>query len=105
MRLNEPRRGTAPFNFALVDLPGVDTCRVYVVNRLCRLVSHAGLALLVRLLEANLVNAGYQSKVRKRQHRRLEEHDRDDFEFRVVMTALTNMEVKRAIDAICDYLF
>ena len=30
--------------------------------------------------------------------------DRSDFEFRVVMTAVTEMDVRRAVDAICDYL-
>ena len=39
----------------------------------------------------------------KRQ-KQLEAGDQSDFEFRVVMTALTEMNVRRAVDAICDYL-
>ena len=103
-RLNEPRRGTAPFHFALAELPGVDLRRVLVTNRLCCLVSQAGLTLLVFLVDANLVNAGYQNELRQRQQRRLEAGDRSDFEFCVVIIAVTEMDVKRAIDAICDYL-
>ena len=57
LRLNEHRRGTAPFHFALAELPGVDSRRVLVTNRLCRLVPQAGLALMVCLVDANLVNA------------------------------------------------
>ena len=98
-RLNEPRRGTAPFHFALAELPGVDSRRVLVTNRLCRLVPQAGLALLVCLVDAILEN-----EVREFQQRRLEASDRSDFEFRVVMTAVTEMDVRRAVDAICDYL-
>ena len=41
--------------------------------------------------------------MRERQQRRLEAGDRNDFEFRVI-TVVTNMDVKRAIDSICDYL-
>ena len=104
LRVNEPRRGTAPFHFALAELPGVDSRRVIVTNRLCRLVLQAGLTLLVYLVDANLVNAGYQNEVRERQQRRLEAGDRSDFEFRVVMTPVTEMDVRRAFDAICDYL-
>ena len=59
LRLNEPRRGTAPFHFALAELPGVDSRRVLVTNRLCRLVPKSGLALLVCLVDVNLVNAGF----------------------------------------------
>ena len=55
-------------------------------------------------VEANLIKAGYQNEVPERQRRRLDEGDRNDSEFRVVMIALTNMDVGRAIDAICDYL-
>ena len=102
LRLNEPCRGTSPFQFTLAELPGVDSRRV-VTNRLCRLVQQAGLALLVCLVDANLLNAGYQ-KVRERQKHRLEAGDRSDFDFRVVMTAVTEMDVRRAVDAICDYL-
>ena len=104
LHLNEPRRGTAPFYFALAELPGVDSRRVFVVNRLCRLVQRTVLTLLVCLMEANLVNAGYYNEVRERQQRRLEACDRSDFEFCVVMTAVTNINVWRAIDAICNYL-
>ena len=60
--------------------------------------------MLVCLVYANLVNAGYQNEVRERQQRLLEAGDRSDFEFRVVMTAVTEMDVRRAVDAICDYL-
>ena len=56
------------------------------------------------LVDANLVNAGYQNEVRERQKHRLEAGDQSDFEFRLVMTAVTKMDVKRAVDAICDYL-
>ena len=103
-RLNEPRRSNAPFYFALAELPGVDSCRVLVTNCFCRLVSQAGLALLVCLMDTNLVNAGYQKEVHERQQRRLEAGDRSDFEFRVVMTAVTVMDVRREVDAICDNL-
>ena len=67
LHLNEPRRGTAPLHFALAELPGVYSRRVFVLNRLCRLVPQAGLALLVCLVEKNLVNARYQNEVHKRQ--------------------------------------
>ena len=87
LRLNELRHSTAPFHFALADFLGVDSRHIFVVNRLCPLVSQAGLALLVCLVEVNFVNAGYQNKVRERQQHRLEAGDRIDFEFRVVMTA------------------
>ena len=40
----------------------------------------------------------------KRQQRRLDAGDRSDFKFCVVMTAVTEMDVRRAIDANCDYL-
>ena len=50
------------------------------------------------------MNAGYQSEVSERQHCRLEARDRSDFEFRVVMTAVAEMDVRGAVDAICDYL-
>ena len=100
----EPRRGTATFHFALAELPNVDSRRVFVTNRLCRLVPQAGLALLVCLVEPNFVNAGYQNELRERQQRRLEAGDRSDFEFRVVMTAVTEMDVRGAIDAIYEYL-
>ena len=103
MHLTKPSLGTAPFHFALAELPGVDSRRIVVVNRLCRLVPQAGLALLVCFVEANLVNAGNQNEVRERQQRRLEACHRN-VKFRVVMTAVTNMDVKRAIDAICEYL-
>ena len=82
----------------------VSTRVVLVTNRLCRLVPQAWLALLVCFVDANLVNAGYQNKVRERQHRRLEAGDRNDFEFSVAMTAVTEMDVRRAVDVICDYL-
>ena len=98
-RLNKPRRGTAPFHFACAELPGVDSLRVLVTNRLCRLVLQAGLALLVCLVDANLVNAGYQNEVRESQQHRLKAGGRSDFEFRVVMTAVTEMDVRRAVDA------
>ena len=48
--------------------------------------------------------AGYQNEMRVRQQRRLEAGDRYDFELRVVITAVTNMDVERAIDAICEQL-
>ena len=92
LRLNEPRRGTAPFHFALAELLGVDLRRVLVKNGLCRLVPQAGLALLVCLVDANLVTAGYHNEERERQQHRLEAGDRSDFEFRDVMTAVTEME-------------
>ena len=104
LHLNEPRRGTSPFHLALAELPGVDSRRVLVTNRLCRLVPQAELALLVCLVDANLVNSGYQNEVRERQKHRLEAGDQSDFEFCVVMTAVTEMYVRRAVDAICDYL-
>ena len=88
VHLNEPRRGTAPYYFVPAELPGVDSRRIFVVNRLCRLVPQARLPLLVCLVEANLVNAGYQNEVRERQLRRLNAGDWYDFEFRVVMTAV-----------------
>ena len=103
VRLNEPRRGIALFNFALAEMPGVDSRRVIVVTRFCCLVPQAGFALLVCLVKANIDNAGFQNEVRERQQRRLEANDWNDNEFRVVMTVVTNMEVMRAIDAICDY--
>ena len=103
-RLNVPRWGTAPFNFALAELLGADLRRLLVTNRLCRLVSQAGLALLVCLVDTNLVNAGYQNEVRDRQQRRLGTGDRSDFECRVVMTTVTEIDVRRAVDPICDYL-
>ena len=62
--LNERRLSTAPFHVALAELPGVDSRRVLVKNRLCRLVPQAGLALLVCLVDTNLVNATYQTEVR-----------------------------------------
>ena len=40
-RLHEFRHGTASFHFALADLPGVDSRRVLVTNRLCHLVPQA----------------------------------------------------------------
>ena len=104
LHLNEPRRGTAPFTFALAELRGVDLYRVLVTNRFCRLVPQAELVLLVCLVDANIVNADYQNEVRERQQRRFEAGDRSDFEFRVGITAVTEMDVRRAIDAICDYL-
>ena len=103
VRLNEPRRVTVPVHLALAELPGVDTRRLFVDNRLYRLVLQAGLALMVCLVEANLVDAGYQNEVRERQQRRLDAGHRTDFEFLVVITAVTNMDVGRAIDANCDY--
>ena len=42
--------------------------------------------------------------VRDHQQRPLEAGDRSDFEFCVVMTAVTEINVRRPIDAICDYL-
>ena len=104
LRLNKPRRCTPPFHFALDKFPGVDSLLVLVVNFICRLVSQAKLPLLVCFLDTNIVHVDNQNEVRKRQQRRLEEGDRSDFEFRVVMTTLTNMGLKRAINAICDYL-
>ena len=104
LRLNEPRHGTAPFHFALAELPGVDSRRVLVTNRLCSLRPQAGFALLVCLVDANLVTARYQNDLRERQQHRLEAGGQSDFKFRVVMTALTEMDVRRAVDAICDYL-
>ena len=56
------------------------------------------------LVNANLVNAGYQNEVPERQQRRLDTGDRSDFEFRVVMTAVKDLDFRRAVDAICDYL-
>ena len=56
------------------------------------------------LVDATLLNAGYQNEVRERQQHRLEAGDRSDFEYRVVMTAMTEMDIRRAVDAICDYL-
>ena len=103
-RLKEPHRGTAPFHFALAELPGIDSRRVLVINRPYRLVPQAGLALLVCLVDVNLVNVGYKNDMRERQQRRIKAGDRNDFEFRVVMTAVTKMDVRRAVDAICDYL-
>ena len=58
-RLIEPGRGTATFHYALAELLGVDSRRIFVVNRLCFLVPQTGLALLVCLVDVNLVNAGY----------------------------------------------
>ena len=55
------------------------------------------------LVDANLVNAGYQNEVRERQQRRLEAGDRSDFEFHVGITAVTEMDIGRAVYAICDY--
>ena len=55
-------------------------------------------------MEVNLFYAGYQNEVRERQQRQLKAGDRSDFEFRVVMTAVTTMDVKCVIDAICEYL-
>ena len=60
--------------------------------------------MLVCFVDANSVNAGYQNEVRERQQRRLEAGDRSDFEFCVMMTAVTKMDVRRTVDAICDYL-
>ena len=54
-------------------------------------------------MDANLVNAGYQNEMRELQQRRLEVGDLSDFEFRVVMTSVREMDVRRAVDAICDY--
>ena len=104
LHLNKPRRGTAPFHFALAELPGVDSRRVIVTNRFSRLVPQARLSLLVCLVDANIVNAGYQDEVSERQQRRLEANFRNDFEFYVVMTAVTDMDVMRAVDEICEYL-
>ena len=87
LRLNALRHRTAPSHFALADLFGVDSRHIFVVNRFCPLVLQAGLALLMCLVEVNLVKGGYQNKMRERQQHRLEANDRIDFEFRVVMTA------------------
>ena len=38
--------------------------------------------------------------MREHQQRRLEAGDRSDFEFRVVMIAVTEMDVSRAVDVI-----
>ena len=56
------------------------------------------------LVDSKLVSAGYPNEVRERQQRRLETGDRSDFEFCVMMIAVTEMDVRRAIDAICEYL-
>ena len=104
LRLKEPRCGTAPFYFALALLPGVDSRRFLVTYRLCRFVPQAGLALLACFVDANLVNAGHQNKIRERQQRRLEAGDKSDLDFRVVMTAVTEMAVRRASNAIYDLI-
>ena len=49
--------------------------------------------MLICFVEANLVNADYHYEVRERQQRRLEAGDRSDFKFRVVMIAVTNINV------------
>ena len=50
------------------------------------------------------MNAGYQNEVRERQKHLHEAGDQSDFKFRVVMTVVTEMDFRRAVDAICDYL-
>lgn len=104
VRLKEPRRGTAPFYFALSKLLGVGKRRVLFINRLCRLVLKARRALLVCFVKANLVDVRYQHDVREQQQRRINNGDQNNFKFRVVITAVTNINVKRATGAICDYL-
>ena len=104
LRLKEPRCGTAPFYFAFALLPGVDSRRLVVTNRLCRFVPQAGLALLVCLVDANLVNAGHQNEIRKRQQRRLKAGDKSDLDFRVVMIAITEVAVRCAVNAIYDLI-
>ena len=61
-----PRRRIALFYFALAKLPNVDSRRDFVVNRFCRLVTQAGYALLVCLVNANFVDANTQNEVRER---------------------------------------
>lgn len=57
----------------------------------------------MRFVKANLVNAGYQSELRERQQRWRKVDNQDNFDFRNVLTAVTLMQIERAIDAISDY--
>ena len=50
------------------------------------------------------MNEKYLNEVRERQQRRLEAGNRNAVEFRVVIIAVTEMCVRRAVDAICEYI-
>ena len=56
------------------------------------------------LLKYDLIAGSYPNEVRKRQIRRLAEHDVSNWEYHVTMTAVSRDDVDRAVDAICELL-
>ena len=84
--------------------PGLYRNRVEVINRLCRLVPHFGIALLSYLPEKNCILATYPDELRERQVRRLAERDMRDWEYRIVITAVNRADVCYAIDTLCKLL-
>ena len=65
-QINEPKYSSAPFRFFLNSASGLNRRRMETINRLLRIVLRSGLALLKRLIEAEVIGSEYPAEVRAR---------------------------------------
>lgn len=77
---------------------------MYEINRLIRLVQHAGVALLKRLIEAEVTGSEYPAELRKQQQKRIANRDRSKAVKPIIMSAVYSKKVARAAYALGDFL-
>ena len=70
--INEPQRGSVPFNFVLRGAGAINKRRVEALDARLKLVPHGGLALLNMLLEADLIASHAAREIIQLQLRRIE---------------------------------
>lgn len=97
-------RDLAPFYFVLQLTVGIDYRRIEPVNRVMYLVPYIGFAVLHRLVEAEVISTEYPAEVRRRQHKRVTEHDQVEIANQINITAVTDESRTRAANAIADFL-
>ena len=99
-----PRQGTAPFRFQLVRESGLDRRRIDALNRLMELVPHVGLAVMDRLINADVMDANYPAELRNTQQHRIEQGDKELRVFMLNITLPDQAHHERAANALLDVL-
>ena len=97
-------RSSAPICFDFKPTVGVNHRGIEAVNRLLYLVPHTGLAVLHRLVKAEVIGAEYPAEVRRRPQNRATDDDRVEVSYQLNITAATDESSTRAADAIGDFL-
>ena len=98
------RRPSAPFRFFVQRQLGLDPRRTEVVNRLCRLVPQFGIALVNRLVHANVLSEITAAEWAERQVVRVQRRDREEAVFVIVLAVQDDRVLGRAQDVLAQIL-